>query len=133
MTGTIYHSEDKHPQDLRRELNPDASQGRNHGLVGKRPEKDNPRTAHDIKEVHQRLKGFTGDLLKRLPVLPEGSRLEQDAVYVDLADPNLTEIRATGDMETEPGHWFVPKSAVDDPLWNRLIGVTDPERTDQVR
>jgi hypothetical protein len=48
MTGTIYHSEDEHPQDLRRELNPDASQGRNHGLVGKRPEKDNPRTASDI-------------------------------------------------------------------------------------
>ena len=133
MTGKIYHPGDKHPEDVQQELNPDASKGQNYDLVGPHPEKDNPRTAYDIKEVHQRLMGFTADLLKRLPVLPEWSRLEQGAVYVDLADPNLTEIRATGDMEAEPGHWFVPKGDVDYPLWNRLIGLTDPERTDQAR
>ena len=25
-------------------------------------------------------------------------------------------------------HWYVPKAAVDYELWNRLIGVSDPER-----
>src|SRR5437763_971341 len=110
MTGKIYHPEDKHPDDVQQELNPDASKGQNYGLVGPHPEKDNPRTAYDIKELHRRLEGFTDDLLKQIPVLPEGSRLEQDAAYLDLASPDRREIKATGDREVGPGQWYVPKS-----------------------
>jgi hypothetical protein len=31
-------------------------------------------------------------------------------------------------MEVGPDNWYVPKSEVDYQLWNRLIGVTSPER-----
>ena len=32
-------------------------------------------------------------------------------------------------MMVEPGQWIVPKHGVDYQLWNRLIGVDNPERT----
>src|ERR671924_21367 len=57
-----------------------------------------------------------------------GPRLEQGATYVDLQDEGLEEFSATGDMEAGPGNWYVPKSEVDYQLWNRLIGLEDPER-----
>ena len=72
--------------------------------------------------------GFTDDELKRIPILPQGSRLEQGATCVDLQDSQLAEFTATGAMEATPGHWYVPKSEVDYQLWNRLIGITNPER-----
>jgi hypothetical protein len=43
-------------------------------------------TAYDVKEVHRLLRGFSDGDLKRIPVLPEGSGLEQRATYVDVAD-----------------------------------------------
>jgi hypothetical protein len=131
MTGKIYHPEDKHPDEWQQDLNPDASKGQNYGLVDPHPEKNKGEhcTAFDVKEVHRQLRGFTDDVLKRIPILPSGSRLQQGAVYIDLADPGRKEIKATGDMEAGPGHWYVPKAEVDYQLWNRLIGVTDPART----
>ena len=60
--------------------------------------------------------------------MPRGSRLEQGATYVDLQDPQLREIKAMGNMEAGPNNWYVPKSEVDYQLWNRLIGITNPER-----
>ena len=67
-------------------------------------------------------------MVKQIPILPRGSRLEQGATYTDLRDPEPREFTATGDMQAGPGNWYVPKSAVDYQLWNRLIGVEDPER-----
>jgi len=131
MTGKIYHPEDKHPEPYQQDLNPHASEGLNYGLLGRHPEKNNPRTAFDVKEAHRRLQGFTDDLLKQIPILPEGSRLEQDACYIDLADPARAEVKATGDMEAGANNLYVPKTDVDYQLWNRLIGVTDPARTGQ--
>jgi hypothetical protein len=133
MTGKIYHPEDKHPEPSQTVLNPDASAGQNYGLVGPHPEKGGHPSAHDIEEIHRRLQDFTDDELKRIPVLPLGSRLEQGATYIDLRDPDRREFTATGDREAGPDNWFVPKGAVDYVLWNRLIGVTDPERLDQRR
>jgi hypothetical protein len=63
--------------------------------------------------------------------LPEGSRLEQGATYVDLADPARREFTATGAIHARPGAYYVPKHEVDYVLWNRLIGVTNPERLDE--
>jgi hypothetical protein len=68
------------------------------------------------------------DKLKQLPVLPPGSRLQQGATYIDLRAPKPTEFTARGDEEANPDHWYVPKSAVDYQLRNRLIGVRNPER-----
>jgi hypothetical protein len=68
------------------------------------------------------------DELKPIPIVPPGTRLEQGATYVDLQDPRLDEFTATGDMAAGPNNWYVPKSDVDYQLWNRLIGVVNPER-----
>ena len=131
MTQKVYDPSEKHPPEAQRDLNPEGAAGINYGRVGPHPEKNNPRTAFDVKEAHRWLDGFTDDLLKQIPILPAGSRLEQDASYLDLADPARREFKATGDMEAGPDHLYVPKSEVDYQLWNRLIGVTNPARTGQ--
>ena len=61
-------------------------------------------------------------------MVAEGTRLEQGATYVDLHDPHRREFTATGDMTAGPDNWYVPKDAVDHQLWNRLIGIENPER-----
>ena len=106
-------------------MNPDAGAGINDGRPGLAKDAT---TAYEVKEVHRQFHGFTDDELKRIPILSQGSRLEQGAVYVDLQDPGLNEFKAMGDMEAKPGHWYVPKSEVDYQLWNRLIGIANPER-----
>ena len=126
----VARGEQKHPDEYQQDLNPDAMAGQNFGLEGPHAEKDAP-TARDIKEIHNQFPHLTNDELQQLPVLPEGSRLEQGAVYIDLRAIGSGEIKATGDMEAGPGNWYVPKSEVDYQLWNRLIGVENPERTGQ--
>jgi len=59
MTQKVYDSRDKHPPESQQDLNPDAAAGINCGLVGPHPEKENARTAYDVKEVH-RLLGDVG-------------------------------------------------------------------------
>lgn len=132
MTQRVYDPTDKHPEEYRADLNPDAAAGINYGGVGPHPERDNPRTAFDVKEAHRLLRDFADDQLKQLPIMPAGSRLEQDATYIDLADPDRREFKATSGMEARPGQLLVPKSEVDYQLWNRLRGVTDPARTGAV-
>jgi len=127
MTQKVYDPTDKHPPEYQNDLNPNAAAGINFGLVGPHPEKDAHRTAYDVKEAHRRLNDFTDDLLKQIPILPAGSRLEQNATYMDLTDRQ--EFTATSDMEARPEQFLVPKSEVDYQLWNRLRGVTDPART----
>src|SRR5438876_1005504 len=60
---------------------------------------------------------------------PLRARLEQGATYIDLASDAPREFTATGDMVANRDHCYVLKSAVDYTLWNRLIGVENPERT----
>ena len=86
------------------------------------------RTAYDLKEVHRLLEGITDDGLKQIPVLPLHARLEQGATYIDLRAPERREFTATADMEAGPDNWYVAKDSVDYELWNRLIGVDNPER-----
>ena len=68
------------------------------------------------------------DALKQIPILWPDARLEQGATYIDLRDPRRREFTATGDMSAGEDNWYVPKDAVDYELWNRLIGITNPER-----
>jgi hypothetical protein len=128
MTQRVYDPSDKHPPEYQKDLNPHAAAGINYGGVGPHPERDNPRTAHDVKEAQQLLGDFSTDQLKQIPILPTGSRLEQDATYIDLADPDRKEFKGHGTMEAQPGALIVPKSEVDYQLWNLLRGVTDPAR-----
>jgi hypothetical protein len=132
MTQRVYDPGDEHPPKYQGDLNPDAAAGINFGSVGPHPERDNPRTAYDVKEAHRLLHELTDDQPKQIPILPEFSRLAQDAAYIDLADPDRKEFTATSGMAVRPGGLIVPKSEVDQQLWNRLRGVTDPARTGAV-
>jgi hypothetical protein len=113
------------PEDFQRDLNPDPLAGQNHGL---HRSGDSGPSAYDMKDVHQLWRGLSNTDLKQIPVLEEGTRLEQGATYLDLNDPQRGEIRALGNMEAGPTNRYVAKSAVDYQLWNALIGVETPER-----
>jgi hypothetical protein len=127
MPEKMFRPGQQHPEGWRSELNPDRMAGQNIGLENPHPEQDS-RTAYDLKDAHRMLEGITDDGLKQIPVLPEGARLEQGGTYIDLRDPGRREFKATGDMVASREHWYVPKDAVDYQLWNRLIGIENPER-----
>ncbi len=129
MPDQIPHPGEQHPDEWRQDLNPNAHAGQNIGPVAPRPE-IGARTAYDLKTVHRRLQDFADDELVQIPVLPEGSRLDQGAKYLDLRELERGEFTATGNQEAGPDDWYVPKRAVDYQLWNRLIGVDNPERLD---
>ena len=128
MSDKVPRPGEQHPEQWRRDLNPDAMAGANHGRTGPHPEED-ARTAYDQKDLHRALNRFRDDELKQIPVLPAGARLEQGATYIDLAGDEPREFTATGGMQAERGRCLVLKSSVDYTLWNRLIGVDNPERT----
>lgn len=118
------------PEEWRDDLNPDFMAGENYGTQGPQPGKT-ARTAYDVKGAHELLRDMQDDELKQIPVLAAGSRLEQGATYVDLSDPDRREFTATAQMEAGQNNWFAPKAEVPYWLWNRLIGVQNPERLDQ--
>ena len=120
-------AEEHHPESG--PMGPGAGGGYNAGIAGEHPEKGNVKTAFDLKGVHSAFDDFTDDELKQIPVMPEGARLEEGGTYIDLADPAAAEITAHGVMEAGKGHRYVAKTEVDYELWNRLRGITDPERT----
>jgi hypothetical protein len=112
--------EQKHPDEWERDLNPDYMEGQNIGAEDAERER-NVRSAYDRKDVHRHLAdAFTDDELKRIPVLPEGERLQQGATYLDLAGQRPHEFTALGDMSAGEGNRYVPKDEVPYPLWNRL-------------
>jgi hypothetical protein len=117
----------QHPEEWRHDLNPDSMAGQNLGAAGPHPEK-RARTAYDLKPLHAQLRDLSDEELKRIRVLASGTRLEQGATYIDLHEPSRGEFTATGGMVAGPDNWYVAKSTVDYELWNRLIGVRNPER-----
>lgn len=117
----------KHPEHWRPDLNPASMAGQNLGTTGANQWAD-ALTAFDIKAAHRRLEGFDDAELKRIPILPAGTRLQQGGTYIDLKDPACAELTARGDQAAGPDNWYVPKDAVDYQLWNRLIGVQNPGR-----
>ncbi len=116
-----------HPDEWQQDLNPDLEAGLNYGQRG--PARDQQRrSASDITGAHVVLQGLSDDELRQIPVLPEGTRLEQGATYIDLRQEERREFTAMGGMVAGPDNWYVPKKEVDYRLWNRLIGVENPER-----
>ena len=114
---------EQHPEEYRADLNPEYRAGQNDNSST-----TETRTAYDIKELHQQISDLRNDELKQIPVLVEGTRLEQGAVYYDLRHPDRGEVKARADMVAGPDNWFVPKSGMDYELWNLLTGEADPER-----
>jgi hypothetical protein len=117
---------DQHPEEWREDLSPNANAGLNHGDM---EVSESAPTARDHAELRRMLSDFDHDDLDRIFILPTGTRLEQGAVYIDLATPTREEFKAMGNMEVGDANWIVPKKEVDYQMWNRLIGVTEPERT----
>jgi hypothetical protein len=117
----------KHSEEYRRDLNPNAMAGQNIGTGETDPAKFS-RSAFDIKPIHRRFDHILDADLKQIPVLPDGARLKQGATYIDLNDLDRGEFTATGDMQAGPNNYYVPKDEVHYNLWNMLIGVKTPER-----
>jgi hypothetical protein len=118
----------QHPREYRDDLNPNAMAGQNIGTPGPHPEKG-ARTARDVKDLHARFRDWSDDDLEQIPVVPEGTRLEQDATYLDLSVPTPREFTATGDMTAGRNQRYVPKSEVPYEIWNRLLGVKNVNGT----
>lgn len=121
------HTGSQHPEEWRDDLNPHAMAGQNLGAAGPQATSRAP-TAHELKAAHRQFADLSDEELKRMRILPVGTRLEQGATYFDLKNPAQGEFTARGDMEAGPNSWCVAKSDTDYQLWNRLIGVTNPER-----
>jgi hypothetical protein len=120
MSGNIHRPEAKHPEPYQQDLNPDASKGMNWGLAGPHPEKNECRTAKDVKEVHDLLSEIRDDELDTIPILPAGSRLEANATYLNLREMPPKRFTAGGDEQLGENDLVIPKSEVDYELWNRL-------------
>ncbi len=127
MSDRTPHAGDQHPDEWREDLNPEANAGQNFGQAGAHVLEE-MRTAYDIKDLHNAFDHLGDTELKGIPVLPVGTRLRQGATYVDLQHPDREEFTARAGMEATEQNWFVPKSMVDYQTWNKLIGVTNPER-----
>ncbi|BCL39527.1 hypothetical protein [Nostoc sp. MS1] len=63
--------------------------------------------------VENKLPEYTDEELKRITILPVGSRLEQGAKYLDLNDPEHHELTAMGGMEAGTDNLYVPKTEVE--------------------
>lgn len=111
-----------------RDLNPNPMAGQNIDAAGPHREQQ-ARTAKDVKNVHRRFDDWSDDDLEQVPILPEGTRLEQNATYLDVANLQAEEFTATGGMVAEEGQCLVAKSSVPYQIWNRLRGVNDVKRT----
>lgn len=130
-------ADEQHPTDWKdiapewqQDLHPDASPGQEQGAREPQPGKSGL-TAEAIKALQQGpLRDLTDEQLKEIPVLPVGSRLRQGATYLDLGDPRRRSFTAMGGMVAGEDNYYVPKDDIDYTLWNRLTGVTNPERLD---
>jgi hypothetical protein len=120
---------DKHPEAYRDDLNPNALAGQNIGVQGSHPEKEEGRSAYDIKEAHEALRDLNADELRELRVLPPGSPLLENATYLDLCHRERGEFHARAGMVAPEEHWYVLKKDVDYELWNKLLGIHDVRRT----
>jgi hypothetical protein len=114
----------KHPDEWQRDLNPEHLAGQNIG-AGDEPPAGQLSAFHLRKRGHD-IRGLDDNDLKQVPVLKEGTRLQQGATYVDLAEERPREFTATAEMHAEPGHAYAPKDRVPYEVWNRLIGEAKP-------
>ena len=111
-----------------RDLHPDSMAGQNIGPVSDESHRGG-RTAFDVRSIHRALRDWPDDELKQVPVLPEGTPLQQGATYINLREPRRGEFTATGGMRAAADDAIVPKDEVPYPTWNRLRGIDDVERT----
>jgi hypothetical protein len=83
------------------------------------------RTALDVRHEHRVLNGFGADVLRRIPLVPEGEVLARRAEYLDLHDPARADFRALGDEVVRPGQRVVARSTVSPEVWRGLLQACD--------
>jgi len=110
-------TEQKHPDEWNRDLNPDRLAGQNIGSASSAAPDRMNRTAYDVKPVHRALRDMADDELKQIPILEAGTRLQQGATYLDLERGAFT---ATAEMSVHTDQNVVPKDGVHYETWNRL-------------
>jgi len=115
----------KHPDEWQRDLNPNHLAGQNIGLDSE-AQIETERSAFHLRRAGHDLSQLDDDELKQVPVLPEGTRLQQGATYVDLTIEPLHEFTARADMSAGATNAYVPKDRVPYEIWNRLIGEPKP-------
>jgi hypothetical protein len=115
-------TEQKHPGEWSRDLNPNRLAGQNIGGPSEMRERMT-RTAYDVKAVHRALRDMKDDELKQIPVIDAGTRLQQGATYLDLEQGAFT---ATAEMSVGAGQTVIPKDSVHYETWNRLAGEPKP-------
>ena len=115
----------KHPEEWQPDLNPNHLAGQNIGIDSD-IETRTDRTAFNLRKKGWELGNLDDNELKQIPVLAEGTRLQQGATYVDLAADPRHEFTATGDMSAGNGHAYAPKDRVPYEVWNRLLGEEKP-------
>lgn len=118
---------DQQDDQYQQDLNPAPKAGFNIGAEGEKPGRFE-RTAADIPELRDQMTDYSDADLRRLPVLQPGTRLEQGATYLSLADPARQEFTGMANQSADETDYLVPKSQVGYGLWNRLIGVDNPTR-----
>lgn len=132
MTERHTQPKDRQPDDFDRDLHPNANAGINDSRLGANPEADAP-SAYDLTDLHRLLPNLNDDELRRVTVLRPGDMLEQGATYLDLRHMDRGEFTAQKPEQVGPAtmNLIIPKQGTDYLVWNKLRGVTEPERLDQ--
>ena len=91
------------------------------GQEGVRPTGGDLIEATEVKEVYGLLSEWHKDEIRRLFLVPAGTRLIQGEVFIDLRTPDRGELTAHGEEEVGD-ELLVPKKAVDYEIWNKLRG-----------
>jgi hypothetical protein len=89
------------------------------------PTRAGARTARDVRADHRVLLSFADADLEAMPLVPEGTRLDRRAWYLDLHDPARADFIAEGDEIVEPGQHVVARSEVGVDLWDELRRACD--------
>ena len=92
---------------------------------GERQPAQPQRTAADVAADHRVLRELPAALLRDIPLLHQGTRLERRAWYVDLHDPARADFRAEGTEVVKPGQHIVARGAVSDDIWTELRAACD--------
>ena len=78
--------------------------------------------AADLKQVYGLLPDWHKDEIRRLRVMPPGTRLNSGDVFLDLRNPAAGELVANGE-ETVGEELLVPKHETDYEIWNKLKAI----------
>jgi hypothetical protein len=99
---------------------------------GERQESWQGRPGGEDKELYDRFPNFTAADLDRLTILPEGTELQQGAVYFDLNKPGGAPFKAIGGDVARAGSRLIAKQETDYEIWNRVVPQDRNEETQPI-